>query len=448
MRKKLFKQIWNARWSNGWIFTELLIVFIAMWFVLDPLYTLLYQTKAVPLGFDPEKVYYLSIGENIMAPDEKKYTNDATGREQLVRDYYSIISALKSVKEISVVSPVATYSLWNGSMCLSRFKNRRDTTKEISAQIFSYYHGTDYFKIFRLKDARTKRWDNFDSISYTPNGIFINESAEMNLFGKGKGLGQEIISPYTGESGEGYYKVIGIVDNFINIPGVLPSPCVIIQDPPFASQMSGGSSFSNLKVAIRLADGVNESEFVTDFNNNISLKLIVGNLYVAEISSLDSFYSSFISMNKITSKVVLQAALALFFMINICLAVFATFWMRIEKRRSEIGLMMVIGSTKRGASIYFMLESLAIFGLAAVVGILIVIQIVYYKGLYMLDFNSSLTQFTYSFGPEWPISNYFAHFVIVTLIVLVLEGITVLFGTWFSARNVAKILPADALREE
>ena len=32
---QLLKQIWNERRSNGWLWSELLIVFVVLWYVVD-----------------------------------------------------------------------------------------------------------------------------------------------------------------------------------------------------------------------------------------------------------------------------------------------------------------------------------------------------------------------------------------------------------------------------
>ena len=40
MIKTIFKQIWNQRKMNLWIFLELLAVSVFLWLVLDPVYVL------------------------------------------------------------------------------------------------------------------------------------------------------------------------------------------------------------------------------------------------------------------------------------------------------------------------------------------------------------------------------------------------------------------------
>ena len=48
---QLLKQIWNERRSNGWLWSELLIVFVVLWYVVDWTYVTA-RTYYEPLGYD------------------------------------------------------------------------------------------------------------------------------------------------------------------------------------------------------------------------------------------------------------------------------------------------------------------------------------------------------------------------------------------------------------
>lgn len=443
MIKKLTKQIWNSRRSNGWIFMELLVIFIATWFVIDPLYTLLYQTKVLPVGCDPHHVFSLKI--EMASENEEGNVADTTADEQHLKNYQTILELVKNYPGVLYVAPVTNRYLWSGSYASFSFMSIEDTTKTMSAQVFTYFKDTDYFKIFRFKDVDTKRWDLLDSVPYTGNGAFITQNAEEQLFGIGKGMGKEFTSPWDKTK---KYKVMGVLENYKGNAAYQPSPCIIL--PNQSSVMSDPEELvdvikkNSASMVFRIADGADASVFLSEFRREVLPAMTVGNLYVTEIISLEELQENDLYGEQVPNTIFLQVTLALFFMINICLAVFATFWLRIKKRRSEIGLMLAMGSTKTGVRNYFISESLVIFALASIAGVIILIQVVYFKGMYFLGDDN----FTTSFGVGWPINHYVAHFVFVTIIVMMIEGATVLFGTWLSVRNAANILPADALREE
>ena len=63
MIKSILTQIWNQRRSNSWLFAELLIVFVLLWYCLDMLYAFAYAERQ-PKGYDLEHVYKVSISTN------------------------------------------------------------------------------------------------------------------------------------------------------------------------------------------------------------------------------------------------------------------------------------------------------------------------------------------------------------------------------------------------
>ena len=57
---QLLKQIWNERRSNGWLWAELLIVFVVLWYIVDWPYATA-RTYYEPLGYDITNTYYLEL---------------------------------------------------------------------------------------------------------------------------------------------------------------------------------------------------------------------------------------------------------------------------------------------------------------------------------------------------------------------------------------------------
>lgn len=60
MWKSLFKQIWNQRLANLWVWTALMIVLIILWYSVDLIYN--YEGAANrPKGYDTEDVFDITI---------------------------------------------------------------------------------------------------------------------------------------------------------------------------------------------------------------------------------------------------------------------------------------------------------------------------------------------------------------------------------------------------
>ena len=62
MNKKLFTQIKNEWRTNLWLVTELLVVSVVLWYIVDFFYTSI-STRIIPLGFDIEHCYRVDVDE-------------------------------------------------------------------------------------------------------------------------------------------------------------------------------------------------------------------------------------------------------------------------------------------------------------------------------------------------------------------------------------------------
>ena len=55
MIKSILTQIWNQRRSNSWLFAELLIVFVLLWYCLDMLYAFAYAERQPMRGITTDR---------------------------------------------------------------------------------------------------------------------------------------------------------------------------------------------------------------------------------------------------------------------------------------------------------------------------------------------------------------------------------------------------------
>ena len=62
MIKSLFRQIWNQRHSNAWVWLELIIVLVLLWYAIDLVYN--YEAAArQPKGYDTENVFDIQLSK-------------------------------------------------------------------------------------------------------------------------------------------------------------------------------------------------------------------------------------------------------------------------------------------------------------------------------------------------------------------------------------------------
>lgn len=152
MVKHIWKMIWNQRSSNGWIFMELLLVFGALWVMMDSMLVSWYIYRQ-PLGFDIANVYKINIGKKSAGipgyqPDSLLATSEG---EDLIRLVENIRRA-EEVDEICVASSSCPYTWSNSWSQLVR----ADARYECESELFPVFRG-DTFLFRCVADQRQGR---------------------------------------------------------------------------------------------------------------------------------------------------------------------------------------------------------------------------------------------------------------------------------------------------
>ena len=147
MIKQILNIIWNQRRSNGWIFTELLVVVAVLWVMMDSLLVDTY-TYYSPMGFDIENVYKVNLGK--MSPTTPGYVPDSlhatTDGEDLVR-LAENIRQVPEVEEVALGAYVCPYT-WNNSY--SNLVPADAATALKSVNYHRYDMTVSYFDVFRM----------------------------------------------------------------------------------------------------------------------------------------------------------------------------------------------------------------------------------------------------------------------------------------------------------
>ena len=142
---QLLKQIWNERRSNGWLWAELLLVFVVLWYVVDWTYVTA-RTYYEPVGFDITDTYYLELSlknnkSNSYIPKDKK--NTTLGQD--ITELANRLQRLPEVEAVSVSNNARPYIGSNSGSILRidtivRTPLRRTMTPEF-LQVFRYQSG-------------------------------------------------------------------------------------------------------------------------------------------------------------------------------------------------------------------------------------------------------------------------------------------------------------------
>ena len=145
MNKKLLKQIVNERRSNSWLFIELLLVSIVLWYVVDYMFVTLY-TYFEPRGFDIENTYRVEF--DYLTEKSPDYIANRTD-EEAHADMRELLDRLRRRPGVEAVSMSQNSFPYNGSN--SGMDVRLDTME--SKYNIRRWVTPDFFRVFRYQGA-------------------------------------------------------------------------------------------------------------------------------------------------------------------------------------------------------------------------------------------------------------------------------------------------------
>lgn len=416
---QLLKQVWNERRSNGWLWAELLIVFVVLWYVVDWTYVTA-RTYYEPVGFDITDTYYLELSlknnkSDSYIPKDKKSTT-------LGQDITELTSRLRRLPEVEAVSVSANarpYIGSNSGMMLHIDTIVRNPLRRAMTP--------DFFQVFRYQSADGRGYQPL--VQALKNGnVVVSENLWPDDFkGDHTLLGREVVN--VDDSTE-VYK-IGGVSTKVRYNDFWPNYSdryIAIAFPE--KEMAGldGEFYpSNIEVCLRVKPGT-AKDFPEHLMNLSDSQLSVGNLFILKVHDYENIRNDFQqgSYNQVQIRFWMMG----FLLLNILLGIVGTFWFRTQHRRSELALRVAVGSSRMQLWNRLNSEGLMLLSLAALPAAVICYNIGY------LDLTDGYM--------EWGI----VRFLITFAISYFLMALMILAGIWFPARQAIRIQPAEALREE
>lgn len=159
--------------------------------------------------------------------------------------------------------------------------------------------------------------------------------------------------------------------------------------------------------------------------------LASGNFWLADVQYYPDIRTKYLDNSLQINGRRLTVAVNLFLLVNVFLAMIGTFWFRVNRRRSELGLRMAIGSSRIDLKRLVIGESLVILTIASVPALLICLNMAY------VDFLSrEVMEVT------------FGRLLTVSLLTWgILAGIIIL-AVWYPSHKAAYLEPAEALHYE
>lgn len=429
MWKLILKNLWSRRRRNGWLLAELILVAILSWYIFDPVMVVTYE-RHLPLGYDADRLCMVSV--TMFSQEASGYEPQAADSASLVQAYLNLVDRVRRHPDVEQATPVLSF-VYPGAMGIgtSSFIAEGDSVAH-TALFIEFLPHTHFFETYGFQSGKGSM--SAAQLSDLDNGYYyiMTEDLLEGMFRTHTYRNQRCWK-VTGTD-TCYTAVKGTVKVCKYLSDKRPVPIVFmpLQNPDIRSRLD------NMRIVVRLKEGVRMGRFLHDFRPWMLRQLRIGNLYARELQSYDEINAA----REFDSTMLYRCnlSIALFFLVNLCLGVIGTFWMQTRTRREEVGVMLSFGATPHRIRLLLLGEGTALTTLATFIGCFIYLQYAFSEGLNM---GNSLAEVVI----DW-IDNFGLHFFFVSLMVYVILLLVVWIGIYIPARRISSISPTEALRDE
>ena len=434
MKTKL-NNILNA---NTWLFIELVIITVVAWAVFDPAVVNLYY-RSLPSGYDSSQLLYAetevngSWSELVDGVPQDPYEMTEKRRDQILRQLTSVEG----------VESAYLYEQEFGAVGYSRpaFNECVVGGDTLYLAVINFGSDAHFFETYGLKPLPgSPSAAELSRLSYQEQQVVLTRSGAIALFGTADVVGRHLTICYDPANEA---TVAGVVEDFrMSVSNTIRSMIIKPQKP----------QYTTCRYVIRLKNGVNAQRFVEEHGKELTRSGQTGFSRISRLTTFGEYLKQLELDDGRTQEVNRSLALALFFLINLMLAVIGTVWLHAKRSTEECGVRRAFGAT-RGRLLFDFLWRNALLATAAVaVGLIIYLNYAhsgiqeydggeYYETLYTIQ-GAMLSTDKIWVDYFWP------HFLVVSSVVYIIILCTVLIGTAIPAVKIIGSKITNALRDE
>lgn len=421
--KTILKQIKNEWSSNLFLFVELLLVFVVLWYIVD--WTLVTtRVYRAPMGFDTEHCYNIAVSK--LGADSPLYNPELTVDDDM-EDLLQLADRLRHCPGVEAVALSQNCFPYNEG---SNGIDLGIDSVPINAHLL--WVDADFFRVFRYSFTEEEDFAKAET-AFRNNELVVSSNLteghpELSVSGSASLLGREV-------SLLNYGKDVRCRIGAVGTP---------VRWSHFHTPSQWGGAFAALPLSVERLRDFGDPRYITvslrvseDADKDFAGKLMndadrlyqVGNLYLLDITPFRHLREicELEDMNEWKT----QLCVLGFLLLNIFLGVIGTFWFRTQQRRKEVALRLVVGSTRRCVFSYLMYEGILLLTLAAIPAAVIAFNIGYAELVDVGKIPFGTTRFLSALVLTW-----------------MLMALMIIAGIWYPACGAMKIHPAEALHDE
>lgn len=438
MLKIIFKNLWQRRRQNAWLFAELIIVTILTWVIVDPTVVGIYDMNS-DLGYDADRIVRVTVKTY---PKVADLYDPAYESAEAQEEAYNTLLTKASKLPMVEISSYLDQGIDDWSTINQGLEIGNEAIDTVVGAIYgvNLARGEKYFTLYGIESTEgSPSAEELDSGILGDNDVVITESIDRTFWPDRRGpKNKRFIKGVTPDGDTIFQNVAAIVKDF-KYHAATRTSAVVLQPQRYDYR---GKKWIDL--TLRLADGVNADDYVRDYRPTISEALHIGNYYVADIITQHDQIDFIDRSDGISTRRNLHFFVAALFLINLIIGVVGCVWLQTGKRVTELGVLRSYGALKSHIIKMLIGESVLMATIAYIIGDLIYLQYALKEGLSIGHENNS----NYIEPVNIWVNNFAEHFAIVSAIVYVIIIVCVILGTYFPARHVSQIEPVDALRDE
>ena len=416
MNKKLFTQIKNEWRSNLWLVTELLLVSVVLWYIVDYMYV---QTSIYnePRGFDISHCYLVQMGRlTDKSPDFIPNQTDEEKRQ----DIKELLSRLQHRPDIEAAGLGQNSYPYNGSN--SSASVVYDTLRSPGWTIRRLV-SPDFVRVFRYRGTRGETPEQLAEMLKHPKNFLASDNLYKRRYG----------CDLTSLVDKQFY-LFGDTTNTYNLAASLQvvrygdyfeawnSYCMVAPMPEEWYDLG-------TELCVRVKED-QDRDFIARLKADSEKLYRVGNVFIADVRSFTDIRRNFQQSHTNAWNSYLFGMG--FLLLNIFLGLLGTFWFRTQQRRSEIALHKAHGASDINVFIRLVSEGLLLLLLVTPIAFIIDYNLA----------NMELNSWRNGTTLEW------GRLLLCAAISFVLIGLMIAIGISIPARKAMKVQPAEALHDE